>query len=101
MKPEDAAKIVKQKLRGWTVVKMPPIADVAFDAPKTIGQSARTLVKKYSIGGVDNAALAKRMKLKTNGVSIIRVKPKKQGQDAPAYTKAVVVGDEGVIGMEG
>ena len=64
-------------------------------------QSARTLVKKYSIGGVDTAALAKRMKLKTNGVSIIRVKPKKQGQDAPAYTKAVVVGDEGVIGMEG
>ena len=101
MKSEEAAKLVKKSLRGWTVVVASPAQDVAVVPPEKTSPSSFTLVKKYSAGGDDAPKAVKRVKLKTNVVSIVRVRPNKRGQDAPNFTKGVVVGDAGIIGMEG
>ena len=101
MKTEDAAKLVDKTLRGWTVVGAPVAQDSAAVSPKKTSPNLFTLVKKYSNASDAAPSTVKHIKLKTNGVSIVRVRPNKQGQDAPNYTKGVVVGDAGIIGMEG
>lgn len=99
MKPEDAAKLATEKLPGWKVVSPPADQDARSTSPAKSGPSAYTMAKKYSLDTADSIAADAVAKVKTTGVNIVRVEPK----NAPDGTqvKGVVIGDEGVIGMEG
>ena len=98
MKPEDAAKFAAEKLPGWKVVSA-PVTEDAQSTPAKSGPSAYTMAKKYSLDTADTVAADAVAKVKSTGVNIVRVEPK----NAPdgSHVKGVVVGDEGVIGMEG
>lgn len=95
MKPNEAAKVVKKKLRGWEPVETPARDQAAAD-PARPGPSLETLQAKY-------LASARRgtRKLETTGAALVVVRPKKSKTDASGATKTVVVTEKGIIGMQG
>ena len=98
MKPEQAAKIVSKKLRGWTPISGAAFADSITKPASKVSASPDALIRKYR---KITSAKTGPLKFKHNGVSIVTVRSKKSNQDTPGFTKSVVVGDKGIIGMQG
>jgi len=99
MKPEQAAKLVSKKLRGWTPVSGATFTDGITKPASKVSASPDVLIRKYRKITADAAPGP--LKFKHNGVSIVTVRSKKSSQDTPGFTKSVVVGDKGIIGMQG
>jgi len=105
MKHEQAVKIARKALPGWTVVQNDEMVaeDAAAGAPpEKISPPMVTVVRKFAAARRALGTAADAPTVKTNGVAIVRMKPKRTGEDAPQLSKAAVIGESGeMIGMEG
>lgn len=105
MKREQAVKVAEKALPGWTVEQNAEVAaeDAAAGArPEKTAPPLIKVVRKFSTARRAARGTVNAPAIKTNGVVIVRMKPKNAGEDAPTLTKAAVVDESGrMIGMEG
>src|SRR3954471_23597178 len=105
MKREQAVKVAKKALPGWTVENNEQVAaeDAAAGArPEKTAPPLVTVMRKFAAARSAAGRTADAPVEKTNGVVIVRMKSKNTGEDAPSLSKAAVIDESGkMIGMEG